>query len=314
MVGNRLSQLVARHPKKFVTGMLGLAVASWVAVGTAAVFADQLLDGVPDRKSLGRLTEMARASVFYDHKGQPAFTISKEQRLEVPLDQISPNLKAALLAIEDQRFYEHRGVDLVRVAGAAFANLREQRAAQGASTITQQLARLSFLSPDKTVTRKVQEIILAALIEEEYGKDQILELYLNKVYFGSGLHGAEAAALGYFGKHAAELTVAESAMLAGLVKAPSNYAPTANLERALKRRTVVLQAMREMGAIDEATFDLRASHARRPQRHAAQGGALRPLLQGAREARADRAVRRGSRVRRRPEGLHDDRRGHAARG
>ena len=254
MVGNRLTQLVARHPKQFVTGMVVLALASWVAVGTVAVFADQLLDGVPDRKSLGRLTEMSRASVFYDHKGRQAFTISKEQRIEVPLDQISPNLKAALLAIEDQRFYEHNGVDLVRVGGAAFANLREQRAAQGASTITQQLARLSFLTPEKTVTRKVQEIILAALIEEEYSKDQILELYLNKVYFGSGLHGAEAASLGYFGKHAADLTVADAALLAGLVKAPSSYAPTANLERALKRRTVVLQAMREMGAIDEATF------------------------------------------------------------
>src|SRR5262245_6211114 len=254
MVGNRLTQLVARHPKQFVTGIVAVAVVSWVSVGTAAVYAHQLLDGVPDRTALGRLTEMARASVFYDNKGRPAFTISKEQRIEVPLDKISPNLKAAVIAIEDQRFYDHRGVDLVRMFGAAFANLREQRAAQGASTITQQLARLSFLTPDKTITRKLQEIILAALIEEEYSKEQILELYLNKVYFGSGLHGAEAAALGYFGKHASDLTVPESALLAGLVKAPSSYAPTTNLERALKRRTVVLQAMREMGAIDQATF------------------------------------------------------------
>ena len=109
--------------------------------------------------------------------------------------------------------------------GAAVANLREGRTAQGGSTITQQLARMSYLSPEKTYTRKVQEILLAALIETEYSKDQILGLYLNKVYFGAGLYGAEAASLGYFGKHASELTVAEAALLAGLVKAPSNYAP-----------------------------------------------------------------------------------------
>ena len=124
------------------------------------------------------------------------------------------------------------------MAGAAFNDVKSLRLTQGASTITQQLARLSLLTPDKTLTRKLQEIILAALIEEQYGKDQILELYLNKVYFGSGLHGAEAAALGYFGKHASDLTVAESALLAGLVKAPSSYAPTANLDLAHQRSTL----------------------------------------------------------------------------
>src|SRR5262245_34059015 len=255
MFGNRLTEIVARHPRGFVGLMLILAMTVWGSVGTAVIFAHQLLDGVPDKKSLGRLTEMARASVFYDSKGRPAFTIAKEQRLEVPLDRVSPHLKNAVIAIEDQRFYDHRGVDVVRVAGAAMANLRQQRAAQGASTITQQLARLSFLTPDKTFTRKIQEVILAALVESEYTKDQILELYLNKVYFGSGLHGAEAASLGYFGKHASDLSVDEAAMLAGLVKAPWSYAATVNMERALKRRTVVLQAMREIEAVDQAAYD-----------------------------------------------------------
>lgn len=253
--GRHLGELVGRTPRAFVGLMTALAAAFWFSMGATALFAHQMFDGVPDRMTLGRVAQMARASIFYDHKNRPAFTIFKEQRLEVPLSNMSPNLKAAMIAIEDQRFYDHRGIDLIRVAGAALVNLKEQRVAQGASTITQQLARISFLTLDKTFTRKLQEVVLAALIENEYSKDQILELYLNKVYFGSGLYGAEAAALGYFGKHASDLTVAESAMLAGLVKAPSSYAPTVNLERAIKRRTVVLQAMLDVGAIDQPTFE-----------------------------------------------------------
>jgi 1A family penicillin-binding protein len=246
--------MVARHPRGFVAAMIVISVTFWAGMGATALFAHQMLDGIPDRSMLGRVTQMARASVFYDHKGQPAFTISREQRFEVPLDQISPNLQNAILAIEDQRFYKHNGVDVIRIVGAALANLREGRTAQGASTVTQQLARLSFLNLEKTYTRKLQEAILAALLEAEYTKAQILELYLNKIYFGSGLHGAEAASLGYFGKHASELTVAEAALIAGLVKAPSSYAPTADMDRAINRRAVVLNQMHDMGAIDEQTF------------------------------------------------------------
>jgi penicillin-binding protein 1A len=245
--------MVARYPRGFIAFMIVLAIAFWTGMGATAIFAHQIFGGVPDSESLSRVTEMARSSVFYDHKGQPAFTISKEQRFEVPLEEISPNLRNAVLAIEDQRFYDHRGIDLVRVGGAALANLRQGRRAEGASTITQQLARLSFLTLDKTYTRKVQEVMWAALLEAEYSKDQILELYLNKVYFGNGLYGAEAASLGYFGKHASELDVAEAALLAGLVKAPSSYAPTTDMARATARRAVVLNQMREMGVIDAET-------------------------------------------------------------
>jgi penicillin-binding protein 1A len=246
--------MVARHPRVLVALMLGLAVAFWSGMAATALFAHRFFDGIPDRSTLARVTHMSRASVFYDRHGRTAFTISKERRFEVPLDRISPHLTNAILAIEDQRFYQHRGVDLVRVLGAAIANLREGRTAQGASTISQQLARVSFLNLDKTYTRKLQEAVLAGLLEAKYSKDQILELYLNKVYFGSGLYGAEAAALGYFGKSAAELDVAEAALLAGLVKAPSTYAPTAHLERAVGRRNVVLHQMFEMGVIDEQTL------------------------------------------------------------
>jgi 1A family penicillin-binding protein len=247
--------MIARHPRGFIGFMLALAVLFWTGMGATALFAHQVFEGVPDRSTLGQVTHMARSTVFYDRNGQQAFTISKEHRFEVPLEKISPNLREAIVAIEDQRFFDHGGVDLVRVGGAALANLREGRRAEGASTITQQLARLSFLNFEKTYTRKLQEIILATVLEAEYSKEQILELYLNKVYFGSGLYGAEAAARGYFGKPASELSVAEAALLAGLVKAPSNYAPTVDKERAIARRAVVLNQMHGMGVIDEETLE-----------------------------------------------------------
>ena len=247
--------LVRGRTGPFIAVNVALAVAFWFAMGATALFAHQVFDDIPDRQSLGRVAQMARSSVFYDFKDQPAFTIFKEQRLEVPLDQMSPNLKKAMLAIEDQRFYDHNGIDTIRITGAAIANLKEGRAAQGGSTITQQLARMSFLSTDKTYSRKLREVVLAALIETEYAKDQILELYLNKVYFGAGLYGAEAASLGYFGKRASKLTVSEAALLAGLVKAPSNYAPTVNMERALQRRNLVLHEMFNSDSIDKETYE-----------------------------------------------------------
>ncbi|HEY7289965.1 MAG TPA: PBP1A family penicillin-binding protein [Vicinamibacterales bacterium] len=220
-------------------------------VGGAA-YAISLPRGLPDDAALSRIGEMDQATAVLDASDTLAFTIFKEQRIEVPLDQMSPRLIKAILSIEDQRFYEHKGFDLVRIVSAAIANVRHRRVAQGASTITQQLARQSFLTPDKTIRRKLQELILAERIEHRYPKARILELYLNKVYFGDGLYGVEAASRGFFGKHASELTVSEAATLAGLVKSPSSYAPTVNMERATARRNVVLQAMFDNGAISKA--------------------------------------------------------------
>ena len=192
---------------------------------------------------------MAQATTLLDAHDQRAFTIYREQRIEVPLSRVSPHLVRAIVAVEDQRFYDHKGIDLVRVAGAAISNLRQGTRAQGGSTLTQQLARNSFLTPEKTYTRKLKELVLARRIEAEFSKDEILELYLNKVYFGAGLYGAEAAALGYFGKPAADLDLAQAALLAGLVKSPSSYAPTVDLARATARRNVVLMVMRDSGVI-----------------------------------------------------------------
>jgi penicillin-binding protein 1A len=223
--------------------------------GAAAWFAYDLTAGLPNRSEVQGLEEMAQATTILDAHDRPVFTIFKEQRIEVPLDRISPNLIKAVISVEDQRFYDHNGVDLIRVAAAVVRNFQEGRRAEGGSTITQQLARQSFLTRDKTYRRKIKEVILAANIERAYDKKDILALYLNKVYFGDGYYGVEAASLGYFGKHASELSVPEAALLAGLIQSPSSYAPTVNPDRALARRNIVLQAMVNNGVLAQADAD-----------------------------------------------------------
>jgi 1A family penicillin-binding protein len=232
-----------------------MALALVVASGATLWFVHDLTAGLPTRAQVRALGDMAQSTTIFDAHDAPAFTIFKEQRIEVPLDRMSPNLIKAVVSVEDQRFYDHSGVDFIRVAAAAVRNLREGRRAEGGSTITQQLARQTFLSRDKTYRRKLKEVILAAHIEREYSKKEILELYLNKVYFGDGLYGAEAASRGYFGTHASDLSVDRAALLAGLIQSPSSYAPTVNLDRAIARRNVVLQTMASTGAIDQAQYE-----------------------------------------------------------
>jgi penicillin-binding protein 1A len=243
-----------RSPRALAAAVTIFSLLAVASVAGSLWFLTGLRHGMPDESAVTRIGEMDQATHLYDASDTLAFTIYKEQRIEVPIVEVSQNLIQALIAVEDQHFYGHHGFDAVRIALAAMADLRHRRAAQGASTLTQQLARQSFLTKDKTVRRKVQELILAAKIEHLYSKPEILELYLNKVYFGDGLYGVEAASRGYFGKHAKELTVAEAALLAGLVKSPSSYAPTTNMQRAKARRNVVLQAMLENGAIDRAAW------------------------------------------------------------
>jgi 1A family penicillin-binding protein len=255
-----IQRAVRRYPRAFAGLVVALALAVWGSGGAAVWFARDLTSGLPTPEEIRRIGVMSQATTVFDVSDRPVFTIFKEQRIEVPLERVSPHLIDAIVAVEDQRFFDHRGVDLSRVVAAAIANLREGRRAQGGSTITQQLARQSFLTRDKTLRRKLQEVLLAAQIEHLYPKREILELYLNKVYFGDGLYGIEAASRGFFGKHASELDVAEAALLAGLVKSPSSYAPTVSLDRAKGRRTIVLMAMRDAGTIDQPEFE-RASSA-----------------------------------------------------
>lgn len=249
-----VGRLFRNRPGRTATVTLTLGAALWTGGLYAAWFTADVMFGLPDRQAIRNIGDLAQATTLYDIHDKVVFTIFREQRIEVPLARVSPNLIKAVIAIEDQRFYDHRGIDVVRVGAAVLANVRSGRRAQGGSTITQQLARQSFLTRDKTINRKLKEIVLAAQIEQSYSKAEILETYLNKVYFGEGFHGVEAAALGYFSKPSSELTVAEAALLAGLIQSPSGYAPTANAARALSRRNVVLGAMRDSGVIDEQAW------------------------------------------------------------
>jgi len=198
-------------------------------------------------------------SVLLDVNGEVFASVGRESGLFIPFDEIPPHVIDAVVAIEDARFWQHPGVDVIGIARAVVANLREGRRAQGASTITQQLVRNLFLTPEKTFARKIQEAIYALLLERHYTKSEILELYLNEVYFGEGAYGIEEASRSYFGKPASRLTLAEGALLAGLLQAPSRYTPYQNPETARARRDTVLMRMEELKMIDEAEREQAAS-------------------------------------------------------
>ena len=252
---DRLAALVRPRPELFAASVIALSATLWLALFTCAWFVASAVRGLPGSSDVRTVGAMANATRLVDVKGRHAFTIFQEQRIQVPLARVSPNLIRAILAAEDQRFYRHGGLDVIRVAGAGVNNVLAGRVEQGGSTITQQLARLAFLTPDRTFRRKLQELVVAIRLEQAFTKNEILELYLNKAYFGDGLYGVEAAALGYFGKHAADLDVAEAATIAGLVKSPSMYAPTISPNRALARRNLVLRVMHDERMIDTVAYD-----------------------------------------------------------
>ena len=172
---------------------------------------------------------------------------------------LPPYVPQAFIAIEDRRFHSHFGVDPLGIARAALANVVRRGVSQGGSTITQQLAKNLFLTQDRTFTRKLQELVLALWLERKFSKAEILDLYLNRVYFGAGAYGVEAAAQRYFGKHARDMTLSEAAMLAGLVRSPSRLAPTRNPDGAVRRAQTVLSAMADAGFISGKTAAMAAA-------------------------------------------------------
>ncbi|ACL62259.1 transglycosylase domain-containing protein [Methylobacterium nodulans] len=191
----------------------------------------------------------------------------------VSIKELPPYLPRAFVAIEDRRFYGHLGIDPVGITRAIFRNLTSRGVAQGGSTLTQQLAKNLFLTQERTASRKIQEAILALWLEHKYTKDEILELYLNRVYFGAGAYGVEAAAQRYFAKPAKEVTLAEAAMLGGLVQAPSRLAPNRNLPAAQARAAQVLAAMQELGFAKPQEVKLALDKPARPNRAAGGGSA-----------------------------------------
>ena len=197
------------------------------------------------------LAPASQASIVFDRNDRRVFTFFRERRTDVTLDRVSPNMIAAVLAIEDRRFYSHHGVDLIRVMGAAWADVRAWKVVEGGSSITQQLVRMDALTRERTFQRKVREMLMAIAIERRFDKSQILEAYLNRVYFGDGYYGIESASRGYFGKSADDLSVLEAATLAGVIKSPTAYALREAPGRAVERRNRVLRALRDSGLLSE---------------------------------------------------------------
>lgn len=191
-------------------------------------------------------------TVLYDIKGRPIKSFYEQDRVIVSLDEVPQHLINAFIATEDRSFYRHWGLNMLAIGKALYEDIVARRIVRGASTITQQLARNLFLNQEQTLTRKIKEAIVAVKIERHYTKDEILQMYLNQIYFGDGAYGIEAAARHFFGKPATELTLAESAMLAGLPRNPTAYSPRRHFDVAKKRQAIVLHSMNAIGMITAA--------------------------------------------------------------
>ncbi len=227
-----------------------LTVATLSLAGAAFLFS--YLMGLNEWKEFDpkKIGEMQLTMLIYDKNGiETAALYNTENRLYVPIDTIPKHVKNAFIAIEDSRFYEHSGVDIIRIFGSFVEDIKSVSLKQGASTISQQLVKNTSLTGVKTISRKLQEVVMAYKLEQVYTKDQILEMYLNYIPFGKGAFGIEAAAKAYFGTNTASLSLAQAAMLAGTIKAPSYYAPHINMQKSIKRRNLVLSEMEKQGFI-----------------------------------------------------------------
>ena len=210
-----------------------------------------------------RITGCDRTSIIYDGQSDVVTRLHGVQdRTWVSISELQPSTVYAFISAEDARFFEHEGVDVIRIAGAIVADIKAGSYVQGASTISQQLIKLSHLTSEKTISRKAEEAALAYEMERQYSKEDILEMYLNYVYFGGEYYGIEAAAKGYFGVHASDLTLDQSAMLAGILKSPSGYAPHINYAASINRRNNILRLMRDYGYITDD--EKKQASARRP--------------------------------------------------
>src|SRR5690348_5368131 len=230
-----------------VAGIGSLLVASGVAV--AALWAFTILPRTLPSVTALETFQPLQGSRVYDDNDELLTELHVERRIFVPLAHIPQSLRDAVIATEDKRFYYHWGIDPIGIARAFAQNYRRGRIVEGGSTITQQLTKLLFLTPDKSLERKMKEAVLALELERRYSKDRILEMYLNQVYFGHGAYGVEAAARTFYGKGVSELSLPECTLLAGLPKAPTTYSPFEHPEAAKRRRATVLSRMVDVGAI-----------------------------------------------------------------
>jgi penicillin-binding protein 1A len=208
---------------------------------------------LPATENLDEYSPYESSKIFsYDNVLLSEFYV--ERRTFIPHEKIPKHVINAFIAVEDMRYYKHHGIDIIRTIGALFRNIKEGAFVQGGSTITQQLAKMLFLKPEKTISRKIKEIVLSLQIEKKYTKDEILGLYLNKAYFGARAYGIEAASQAYFGKSTEKIGISGAALLAALPKAPSKYSPFKNHEESLNRRNYVLRRMLVAGFINEMEY------------------------------------------------------------
>ena len=229
---------------KAIAGVLIVCVPLGALLGLFLWFSRDL----PSTDALVSVKPWTR-TVLYDIHGKPIKAFYEEDRVIVPLDEIPQHLTNAFIATEDRKFYRHWGLNVFAIAKAISEDILARRIVRGASTITQQLARNLFLTQEQTLTRKIKEAILAIRIERHYTKEEILQMYLNQIYFGEGAYGVEAAARRFFGKHVSDLDLAECSLLAGLPRNPGAYNPKRHMDRAKQRQAIVLVSMTEMGMV-----------------------------------------------------------------
>jgi penicillin-binding protein 1A len=242
----------SRLNKKLITIFIVLlaGITAGISIGSFFAFTRDL----PQIRSLESFRPEAVTRIYSADKVLLA-ELYLEKRDPIPLKRIPSYLKSALIATEDRKFYTHSGIDLKGIARALIKDIQAGEFVEGASTITQQLAKTLFLTNRKTVVRKIKEAILAMQLERRYTKDEILELYLNQVYFGSGAYGVESAAARFFNKSAEDLSLSECALIAGIPKSPSRYSPLVNKDLALKRRNIVLKQMVDIGLITAGAYE-----------------------------------------------------------
>ena len=244
-----------KRRSKIVKIVLALILFSILAAGLA--FASAIIICIKDLPPFDPdKLQFVEASFVYDNQGQEITALHDEQnRVIVSLDEIPEHVQKAFIAIEDERFEKHFGVDIIGFFRALLTNIRYRSIQQGFSTITQQLARNTYLTFDQTYERKIKEVWLALLIEKHFSKEDILEMYLNRIYFGNRAYGVEAAAQTYFGKHVSDLSIAEGALIAGIISSPNINNPFNSEEIAASKQLLVLKNMLRLKYIDQAQYD-----------------------------------------------------------
>lgn len=247
----KVQTALSKFPKVFFRSLMIVVL---LFLGLLGGYTYWCITTLPDTENLDEYTPYESSKIFsYDNVLLTEFYV--ERRTFIPHDKIPKQVINAFIAVEDMRYYRHHGIDIIRLIGALFRNIREGAYVQGGSTITQQLAKMLFLKPEKTITRKIKEIVLSLEIEKKYSKNEILGLYLNKAYFGARAYGIESACQAYFGKSTDKIGISEAALLAALPKAPSKYSPFRNREECLNRRNYVLRRMLVAHFINEMQYE-----------------------------------------------------------